>query len=291
MADLGFEYIELSHGIRISLVPGILKAIEEGIVKITSVHNFCPLPTGVMHAAPNIFLPTSTDRNEIRSWIRYTRRTIEFAAQVGADRIILHCGKVPYSWRDPEKLLARYRSGKSLEELSQDPQYSRLLEKCLVKIMRKKARYMNNLRSSLKTVLPHAREHGIRLGLENRESLTELPLDAEMASLIEEFGQSGRIGYWHDTGHARLKETLGVISQEKLLAENQSRLLGFHLHDVDAGERDHQPLGAGTIDFQKIAPYFKPGQVLVLEMSPRLTKEQITASRDYLLRMVEDSTG
>ena len=29
--ELGFKRIELSHGIRISLVPGILKAVEEEI--------------------------------------------------------------------------------------------------------------------------------------------------------------------------------------------------------------------------------------------------------------------
>src|SRR5688500_17476089 len=47
MTALGFEYVELSHGIRIPLVPGIIKAVEEGIVKISSTHNFCPLPTGI----------------------------------------------------------------------------------------------------------------------------------------------------------------------------------------------------------------------------------------------------
>ncbi len=291
MADLGFEFIELSHGIRISLAPGILKALEEGFVKISSVHNFCPLPTGVMHAAPNIFLPTSSDRGEIASWIRYTRRTIEFAGQVGADRIILHCGKVPYpfSWFNPEKALRRYRSGKNWENLFQDPDYARLLDKCLTKVMSKEARFMSNLRSSLHSVLPFAKERGILLGLENRESLIELPLDAEMASFLNEVGQSGAIGYWHDTGHARLKEMLGVTTQERLLTENQNRLLGFHLHDVDVHERDHQPLGAGTIDFQKIAPYFKPDQVLVLEMSPYLKKEQIEESRDRLQRLIEET--
>eukprot|EP01035_Chromulina_nebulosa_P037749 gene37748-50959_t len=46
MAALGYEYVELSHGIRITLVPGILRGVEEGIVKVSSTHNFCPLPTG-----------------------------------------------------------------------------------------------------------------------------------------------------------------------------------------------------------------------------------------------------
>ena len=33
MTDLGFRRIELSHGIRMSLVPGILQAVEEGWLK------------------------------------------------------------------------------------------------------------------------------------------------------------------------------------------------------------------------------------------------------------------
>ena len=53
--DLGFEYAELSHGTRISLLPGILEAVDAGEMKISSLHNFCPLPMGVNHAAPNLY--------------------------------------------------------------------------------------------------------------------------------------------------------------------------------------------------------------------------------------------
>ena len=44
--DLGFDHAELSHGIRISLMPGILEAVDAGEIKISSLHNFCPLPDG-----------------------------------------------------------------------------------------------------------------------------------------------------------------------------------------------------------------------------------------------------
>ena len=40
---------------RITLLPGIIDAVDEGEIKISSLHNFCPLPMGVEHAAPNIF--------------------------------------------------------------------------------------------------------------------------------------------------------------------------------------------------------------------------------------------
>ncbi len=53
--DLGFEYAELSHGTRISLMPGILEAVDAGEMKISSLHNFCPLPIGVNYSAPNLY--------------------------------------------------------------------------------------------------------------------------------------------------------------------------------------------------------------------------------------------
>ena len=52
--DLGFEYAELSHGTRVSLMSGILEAVDKGEIKISSVHNFCPLPIGVTRSAPNL---------------------------------------------------------------------------------------------------------------------------------------------------------------------------------------------------------------------------------------------
>ena len=84
MAELGFTHVELSHGIRITLVPGILRAVEEGIIQVSSVHNFCPLPPGVNQAAPNLFEPSASDPREHDQWLRYTRRSLEFAGQVGA---------------------------------------------------------------------------------------------------------------------------------------------------------------------------------------------------------------
>ena len=36
--ELGFEYAELSHGIRLSLMPGILDAVKAGEIKISTLH-------------------------------------------------------------------------------------------------------------------------------------------------------------------------------------------------------------------------------------------------------------
>ena len=94
IADLGFKWVELSHGIRISLVPGIQQALEEGLVKVGSCHNFCPLPVGVLQAAPNLYLPSDRDARERSQWMRHSIRSLDFARQVGATRLVLHLGLV-----------------------------------------------------------------------------------------------------------------------------------------------------------------------------------------------------
>ncbi len=63
--ELGFNQIELGHGIRISLMPGIQKMYEAGEVAFTSLHNFCPLPVEVMQASPDCYMfsaPTALGR-------------------------------------------------------------------------------------------------------------------------------------------------------------------------------------------------------------------------------------
>src|SRR6059036_2939310 len=91
---LGFEYAELGHGTRITLVEGIQAAVAAGEIKICSVHNFCPLPVGVMHPAPDYYLPSSLRETERQLAVRHTLRTIEFGASLGAKFVVLHLGSV-----------------------------------------------------------------------------------------------------------------------------------------------------------------------------------------------------
>lgn len=42
--SLGFDHVELSHGIKLSLLPGIMRAVEAGKVQVAGVHNYFPAP-------------------------------------------------------------------------------------------------------------------------------------------------------------------------------------------------------------------------------------------------------
>src|ERR1700683_1362254 len=92
--DLVFDYAELSHGIRISLMPGILEAVDAGEMKISSLHNFCPLPMGVTHSSPNLYEFSAEKPRERELAIRHTLKTFEFAARVKAPLVVLHLGSI-----------------------------------------------------------------------------------------------------------------------------------------------------------------------------------------------------
>lgn len=289
MADLGFAHVELSHGIRIMLVPGVLRALNEGVVKAGSTHNFCPLPTGLTHPAPNLFEPSAPagHGHEHDQWLRHSKRTIDFAAQVGARVVVMHLGSVNFFWSNPGRKLRHYLRDHPAADLPADPAYQRLLAKGTAKLRQRMTPFWTQTRRSLEEILPYAAEKGIRLGLENREKFEELPVDADFPEFLASLAPAGQAGYWHDTGHAELKERMGMITQQRQLEANAERLIGFHLHDVNAEGHDHQPIGKGRVDFQLVRRFWQPHHLLVLEMNPRVTAAEVVESK----RRIEDLLG
>lgn len=288
VADLGFEHVELSHGIRINLVPGILKAVEEGVVKIASTHNFCPLPTGINQPAPNLYCPASPDPREHQQWLRHTRRSLEFSKQVGARYMVTHMGSVRFAWGRPGTKLKRAFE-KDPEGAVADGSYQKVMGKVIQQIRKKMPAHWEQLRMSLEEILGDAERCGVTIGAENREGCEELPLDADFPEFFRQAQNHKYLAWWHDVGHARIKERLGLVNHRQFLEENTNKLAGFHLHDVSAEGRDHQVLGSGTVDFEMISQFFRPEQILVLELSPRLTVEEVMHSRDYLVDLVNRS--
>ncbi|MDB6115823.1 MAG: Xylose isomerase-like barrel [Lacunisphaera sp.] len=291
MAGHGFEWVELSHGIKITLVPGILKAVAEGVVKIASCHNFCPLPTGVTHAAPNLYLPSSADARERDMWLRQSKRTLDFAHQVGAAKVVLHLGSVEFFWFNPARKVDAYLESHEGADLANDAAYQKLLAKSLAKLKERMPPYWENTKQGLLDLLPYAEQKGLKLGFENREALEELPLDADHPDLIAAMAKPSACGYWHDSGHAHIKETMGLLNHREHLGKNAPNAIGFHLHDVSAEGSDHQAIGSGKIDFAMVSSFWRPEHTLVIELSPRLTVEEMLASKKRVEELVAARFG
>jgi sugar phosphate isomerase/epimerase len=283
LAGLGFEYVELSHGTRLSLVPGILRGVEDGLVKVASVHNFCPLPVGVMGAAPNLYEPSAISRRERILWLHNTLKTLDFAQRMACDRVVLHSGRVRLLWGDPTD---SFEAALEADAGANGDKLKTAREKGLKRLRKKQHGFMKRLKESYSLVAEHARERGITFGVENREAFAELPLDEEMPALVESLQEHSAFGYWHDSGHAQLKERMGLLNHAEFLEKMRPRLAGFHLHDVSEEDRDHQVPGTGVIDWAMLASHVREDDVVIMEMSPRLRSEEILQGRDFLLKTI-----
>src|SRR5579871_2857224 len=161
--DLGFEYAELSHGIRMSLLPGILDGVAAGEIKISTLHNFCPLPLGINYPAPNLFKFTATDSRERESAFRHTVRTLETASRVNAQLVVLHMGCIDMSDYTDKliDLLGEDRKGST--------KYEKLCEDVIEKREQRKERHSDLAYELLDRITEVAAQFNIKLGIENRE--------------------------------------------------------------------------------------------------------------------------
>jgi sugar phosphate isomerase/epimerase len=266
--DLGFEYAELSHGIRLGLVSGILEAVDAGEIKISSLHNFCPLPLGLNHASPNLYEFSDERPRQRELAVKYTLKTLDFAQRVKAPAIVLHLGSM--EMKDyTEKLGAMLeRGGKKT------PKYEKLRAEAAASREARKGKAVERVYDTLRHILPEAEKRGLKLGIENRQALEEIPPDDDFEFFFREF-DSPNVVYWHDIGHAQIKENLGFLHPAQHLESLAGRLAGFHIHDVIFPAGDHAAPGTGMVDFAALKPFVKPGHIKVFELSPSLPVETI----------------
>lgn len=279
IADLGFHYAELSHGIRVTLVPGILKAVEEGFIKISSTHNFCPLPAGVTSPAPNLYQPSSPAESERALWRRHTLASIDFAQRVNARVLITHLGSIFFFLLDPARKVEALEDALEFTQLRESAEFQQEISTLLVKLRKVAPKHYARIQDNLADVAGKAQAAGVKFGCENREGLLELPLDEHMDAFLASVDDLAICGGWHDTGHACIKHREGVLDHAAFLEKNGARLLGFHLHDVSAEGRDHQPIGTGLVDWKMVRKHLRPEHLLIIELSPKLAKEQVLESK------------
>ena len=279
--ELGFDHAELSHGIRLSLVPGILEAVTAGEMKISSVHNFCPLPVGVTGPSPNLYEFSAERERDRELAIKHTHTTLEFAQRVGAPLVVLHFGSMDlkdYTGKLKE-LLERGEQG--------TPKFQKVVAEANAAREAKKKKFYDRSRATLRHLLTESKFRGVKFGIEIREAVEELPVESDFKSLLDEF-PAPNVYYWHDTGHAQVKQDLGFINHVQHLASLADRLAGFHIHDVKAPARDHFPPGGGHIDFASLKPFVKPEHIKVFELSPKVPLDSVTRSVAHLKKIWGD---
>jgi len=276
---LGFDRVELGYDLRADLVPGVERLVRAGAVRVDSVHNFCPLPVGARGTNPELYPFISPDPQIRAAAVRHTTVTIRFAAAVGARVVVAHAGCMPLS-RGTRDLAALAERG----ELG-GPAYEQRKLALQTARDRQAPRHVAWLRAVVEQLLPVLEAAGVVLALELLPWWETVPSEVEMEALLQYF-HSPRVRCWYDVGHARIRENLLQVRQERWLARLAPGVAGMHLHDVRPPARDHLMPPRGTLDFGWLRPYaLAPGMLRVLEPSPEEPAADIRAGRTYLERL------
>ena len=266
---LGFDRVELSHGVRQSLWEGIEHFLADHPMTVTSLHNFCPLPVEIHGPAPDCYQCTSVRGAERDRARHYTLQTIDYAQRLGAKRVVMHLGSVAPS-DYTERLVRSIFAGRYL-----DRRYVRLKLDAIRK--REAVAAYDRVIEWLQPALAHAKTAGVTLGVENRIGIETFPSEREFRRLFKEM-TDGTIGYWHDFGHAQVRHNLTLIDHAEWLAEMSPRLIGCHIHDVQFPARDHRVPFSGMIDFATLIPSLPVEQPIVWELSSNASKDDIVAA-------------
>jgi sugar phosphate isomerase/epimerase len=274
--QLGFRYVELSFNLTQSMldeIPGI--ASDLGL-KITSLHNYCPIPEGLKReeALPDCYSIASLSPEERNLAIKYTKRTIDTAISLGASAVVLHCGRVEIEDRTRE-LISLYKN-----RANAPGKFNELKSVFIKERSRGSGDFLNSALYSREELNAYSQKTGILLGIENRFYYREIPSFEETGIILNKF-KGGNIFYWHDTGHAKIMQDLGLTEDKEYLKAYGTNLAGIHLHDV-IGCLDHQPLGKGEVNFLDFKQYLKKDTLKVIEVHKPAASEDIKESRKLL---------
>jgi sugar phosphate isomerase/epimerase len=241
---MGFSQVEMDYRFPAQALQELRPALLETGLEISSVHAPFPRPPG---PDPLQQANLAADDPQMRQEaLDRVAKTLEMAAQWGADTIVLHAGNIEALRPMETELKNLFRLDRTTGELYRQRQRELRAQRA-----QQAPRFFERVWKALKFLVPIAQSLDVCIALENRADFRDLPSLDEMTRLLQEF--SPTVGYWHDLGHAFRLEKTAFYDQDVWLHHFSSHLRGVHLHD-SIGLKDHQPPGQGEIDFDRLTP-------------------------------------
>jgi sugar phosphate isomerase/epimerase len=272
---LGYDAIEISHSTPQAPFDRLL---ERHGVTISSIHAPAPLVRDATDRANSSLNLASTDFEERRLAIEYTKRSIDYAEQVGARFVVVHLGAVGPKMFDEERELRRLfdsgtRAGERVEQLR---------ETIMGKRREQYEPWLGAAVETLRTLTAYAQERDapVAIGIENRLHYHEIPQPDEVYELVDDYPRDVA-GYWHDVGHAEVQWRLGLVDKRRWLDVNGPRCLGTHLHDVD-GIGDHRAPGNGDVEWAYIRDGLPKDALRVFEINQSQPAEAVAGAIGFL---------
>ncbi|MGN0855017.1 MAG: sugar phosphate isomerase/epimerase family protein [Kiritimatiellia bacterium] len=255
---LGFDALELGFHTSVAQVAGFKRMLDR--IPIGSIHAFCPVPLSAPQGYPELYALASFDADQ-RALARFhITKNIAFAAEMGADTVVLHAGRVAFSTFFRRRFstdVLREARAKGKTGVA-DANYRRLLACAQRTRERRGAQLMPLFRAELETLLPVLTQYGVTLALENLPFLESFPNEEEMRLLGEHFKEAP-VKAWFDTGHHRVRDSHDWLPpfarQSTYPGDSRALFQGMHLNDVVDFEDDHLAPGDGKVDFAALKDF------------------------------------
>jgi sugar phosphate isomerase/epimerase len=172
---LGFDLIELDHGIRMPLMQGIQKMFDTREISFSSLHNFCPLPADAAATSSDCYKFSGASAEERDAAITQTFQAIDFAARLDASFVVLHLGQInmpPIT----DQLIAMAKAG---EYLSRN--YVRMKIGAVQEREKIAPECLERVKNCLRRIIEYAASKNVRIGLEARRNYEQIPTERELA--------------------------------------------------------------------------------------------------------------
>jgi sugar phosphate isomerase/epimerase len=280
--QVGFTSVELGYDTLSHLVPGLVSAIQDNRIQCKSIHNFCPVPDGFEQGHPELFSLASLEPDDRQSAVYHTKKSIEFAARIGAEVVVSHAGNIAMR-RFTEKLIKQYERG-HLET----PRYDRLRIKAATARKTPAKIHFNALCLSVEELLPELENHNVKLAFENLPSVEAMMTIHEQIELFEKF-PSKHLTYWHDFGHAQVLQHLRMEPHFLRLKRFKERTAGFHIHDTSGPYDAHiMPPAENGIHWELTRELIQPNCAMILEPAPGTNAAAVKKAKSYLEQVWQD---
>lgn len=281
--ELGFDELELGFHTTWFQVQGFKRMRDR--IPVGSIHAFCPVPISAPQGYPELYTLASFDE-DARALARFhVRKNVEFAAEMGADTVVLHAGRAMFCGRffargfDSCVLRAALEKAKGRLD---DRRYRRLLAKARKVRDVRAAKLLEVLRGEIAALVPELERRGVVLALENLPYLEGFPDEAETAKLLEWF-RGAPVRAWFDTGHHRVRAMHGWVAPGADLAALPVQ--GMHLNDVVDYNDDHLAPGDGKVDFAALEGLAKSVRHVVFEPHAHVAEERLRKGVEHIRRL------
>ena len=145
---------------------------------------------------------------------------------------------------------------------------------------RQAAPYLNRMMKSIEELADYVVKHDlpVKLGMENRAMCHQCPIYSEFDMIAERFS-GGPVGIWLDTGHGIMMEEMG-LQQLPLSKKAADMIVGMHIHDAVDALDHYAPCTLPGDVLNPYREYIVNSPIKVLELSGRLTAEEIVTGTD-----------